>query len=125
MGALLLIDTTRNVDYLQQKLPTPVFVAWTKLVSRVRPDVRDVAERVYGYFDGMEEPAYAGRKLRPLKLERRAYRGCSPSEQFDFSGSEGRRTPTADPSCLGRPSEAMVLDESAMEEFTMFPQLEY
>jgi len=124
LGALLLIDTTGNIDYLQQKTPVPVFIAWTKLLPRVRPDVKDVGERIYCYFDTMEEPSYAGRKLRPLKLERRAYRDCSPGEQFDFSGSEGRRTPTVNPSFLGQPSEAMLLDESAMEEFMIFTQLE-
>lgn len=71
-----------------------------------------------GYYDGMEDPTfYAARKLRPLKLERRAYRACSPSEQFEFSGSEGRRTPTADSNSLVRPSETMVGDEYGMEDF--------
>ena len=82
---------------------------WTKLISRVRLDVKEVAARVEGYYDGMEDPSfYAARKLRPLKLERRAYGACSPGEQFEFSGSEGGRTPTADPSHLTRPGDDMV-----------------
>lgn len=119
-GALLLIDTSGNVDYLQQQIPIPVFAAWTQLISRVRLDVKEVAARVEGYYDGMEDPSfYAARKLRPLKLERRAYRACSPGEQFEFSGSEGGRTPTADPNSLMRPSDAMVGEEYVigMEDF--------
>lgn len=120
-GALLLIDTSGNVDYLQQKIPMPVFVAWAQLIPRVRLDVKEVAARVEGYYDGMEDPSYAARKLRPLKLERHAYRACSPGEQFEFSGSEGGKTPTADPNCLVRPSDAMLLDERAMEELMTIP----
>ena len=82
LGALLLIDTSGNVDYLQQQIPMPVFAAWVRLVSRVRLDVKEVAARVEGYYDGMEDPSfYAARKLRPLRLERRAYRACSPGER--------------------------------------------
>ena len=63
--------------------------------------MKEVAARVEGYYDGMEDPSfYAARKLRPLKLERRAYCAQSLGEQFEFSGSEGRRTPTTDLSCL-------------------------
>jgi hypothetical protein len=72
----------------------------------VRLDVKEVAARVEDYYDGMEDPFfYVARKLRPLKLERRAYRACSSGEQYEFSGSEGGRTPTADPnSCHERGS---------------------
>ena len=70
-----------------------------------------------GYYDGIEDPSFLNRKLRPLKLEQRAYRACSPSEQFEFSGSEGKRTPTADPNSLTRPSDTMVGQEYAMEDF--------
>jgi hypothetical protein len=118
-GALLLIDTSGNVDYIQQQIPIPVFAAWARLIPRVRLDVKEVAARVEGYFDGMEVPSfYAVRKLRPLKLERHAYRACSPSEQFEFSGSEGGRTPTADPRCLTRPGGTVVYGEDyAIEDF--------
>ena len=96
-----------------------MFAAWTKLISRVRLDVKEVAARVEGYYDGMEDPSfYTARKLRLLKLERRAYRACSPGEQFEFSGSEGRRTPTADPSHLTRPGDALVYEgDCAMDDF--------
>jgi hypothetical protein len=88
-----------------------VFIAWTKLISRVRLDMKEVAARVEGYYDSMEDPSfYTAWKLRLLKLERRAYRACSPGEQFEFSGSEGRRTPTVDPSHLTRPSNALVYE---------------
>ena len=118
LGALLLIDTSGNVDYLQQQIPIPVFAAWVQLVTRVRLDVKDVAARVEGYYDGMEDPSfYAARKLRPLRLERRAYRACSPGEQFEFSGSEGRKTPTADPNNLMRPSDGMMGEEYTIEDF--------
>lgn len=119
LGALLLIDTSGNNEYIQRQAPIPVFVAWTKLISRIRLDVKEVAARVEGYYDGMEDPSfYAARKLRPLKLERRAYRACSPGEQFEFSGSEGRRTPTADPSHLTRPCDAPVYEgDYAMDDF--------
>jgi hypothetical protein len=117
LGALLLIDTSGNVDYLQQQIPIPVFAAWVQLVSRVRLDVKEVAARVEGYYDGMEDPSFLNRKLRPLKLERRAYRACSPGEQFEFSGSEGGKTPTADPNNLMRPSDGMAGEEYAIEDF--------
>ena len=71
---MLLIDTSRNNDYIQRQAPIPVFSAWAQLVPRVRLDVKEVAARVEGYYDGMEDPSfYAARKLRLLKLERRAY----------------------------------------------------
>lgn len=93
LGALLLIDTSKSNSYIQRLAPIPVFAAWVKPISSIRPDVMEVAARVESYYDGMEDPSfYAARKLRPLKLERRAYRACSPGEQFEFSGSEGRRT---------------------------------
>ena len=118
LGALLLIDTSGNVDYLQQQIPMPVFAAWVRLVSRVRLDVKEVAARVEGYYDGMEDPSfYAARKLRPLRLERRAYRACSPGEQFEFSGSEGGKTPTADPNNLTRPSDGIAGEEYIIEDF--------
>lgn len=117
LGALLLIDTSGNVDYLQQQIPIPVFAAWVQLVSRVRLDVKEVAARVEGYYDGMEDPSFLNRKLRPLRLERRAYRACSPGEQFEFSGSEGGKTPTADPNNLMRPSDGMAGEEYAIEDF--------
>lgn len=123
-GALLLVDTSGNVDYLQQQIPIPVFVAWTRLISRVRLDVKEVAARVEGYYDGMEDPSFLNRKLRPLKLERRAYRACSPGEQFEFSGSEGGRTPTADPNTLMRPSHGLVGEEYAIEDFISLSGLE-
>lgn len=117
LGALLLIDTSGNVDYLQQRIPIPVFAAWVQLVSRVRLDVKEVAARVEGYYDGMEDPSFLNRKLRPLRLERRAYRACSPGEQFEFSGSEGGKTPTADPNNLMRPSDGIRGEEYAIEDF--------
>jgi hypothetical protein len=64
----------------------------------------------------MEDPSfYVARKLRPPKLGRRAYSialapGCSLGEQFEFSGSEGGRTPTAGPRSLTRPSDAPVYE---------------
>ena len=81
--------------------------------------MREVAARVEGSYDGMGDPTfYAVRKLRPLKLERRAYRACSPGEQFEFSDSEGGRTPTADPSHLTRPRDALVYEgDCAMDDF--------
>ena len=58
-----------------------MFVAWTRLISRIRLDIKEVAARVESYYDGIEDPSfYAARKLRPLRLERRAYRACSPGE---------------------------------------------
>jgi hypothetical protein len=121
LGALLLIDTSKNNEYIQRQAPLPVFVAWTQLISRVRLDVKEVATRVEGYYDGMEDPSfYAARKLRPLKLERRAYRTRSPAEQFEFSGSEGGMTPTADPSCLTRPGDMVASiyeQDCAMDDF--------
>jgi len=74
---------------------------------------------VEGYFDSIEVPSfYVVWKLRPLKLERHAYRACYPSKQFEFSGSEGRRTPTVDPRCLTRPSSTVVYGEDyAIEDF--------
>lgn len=119
LGVLLLIDTSANVDYIQRQILMPVFAAWSGLILKVRPDVKDVAARVEGYYDGMEDHSfYAARKLRPLKLERRAYRACSPGEQFEFSGSEGGRTPTADPSSLTRPSDTILGEDYTMEDFT-------
>lgn len=126
-GTLLLIDTSGSVDYLQQQIPIPIFAAWTRLISRVRLDVKEVAARVEGYYDGMEDPSFLNRKLRPLKLERRAYRACSPGEQFEFSGSEGVRTPTADPNNLTWPSLAshgMVGEDYAIEDFISSSGLE-
>lgn len=119
LGALLLIDTSGSNVYVQRQVPMPVFAAWVRLISRVRLDVNEVAARVVGYFDGMEDPSfYTNRKLRPLKLERRAYRACSPGEQFDFSGSEGSRTPTVDPGCLSRPGDGVVYGgDCLMDEF--------
>lgn len=119
LGALLLIDTSGSNVYVQRQVPMPVFVAWVRLISRVRLDVNEVAARVVGYFDGMEDPSfYTNRKLRPLKLERHAYRACSPGEQFDFSGSEGSRTPTADPSFLSLPGDGVAYGgDCSMDEF--------
>ncbi|KAM0714631.1 hypothetical protein Q7P37_009927 [Cladosporium fusiforme] len=119
LGALLLVDTSKNNSYIQRLAPIPVFAAWVHLISRVRPHVREVAARVEGYYDGMEDPSfYAARKLRPLKLERRAYRACSPGEQFEFSGSEGRRTPTADPAYLTQSGGATIYGgDCAMDDF--------
>lgn len=121
LGALLLIDTSRNNDYIQRQAPIPVFSAWAQLIPRVRLDVKEVAARVEGYYDGMEDPSfYAARKLRPLKLERRAYRAQSPGEQFEFSGSEGGRTPTTDPSCLmqlGEDRSSIYERDYAMDDF--------
>jgi hypothetical protein len=126
LGALLLIDTSKNSSYIQRLAPIPIFAAWVKLISSVRPDVREVATRVEGYFDGMEDPSfYAARKLRPLKLERRAYRACSPSEQFEFSGSEGRRTPTADPAYLTQLGDGTIYGgDSAMDDFIQSSRLD-
>jgi hypothetical protein len=88
--------------------------------------VREVAARVEGYYDGMEDPSfYAARKLRPLKLERRAYRACSPGEQFEYSGSEGRRTPTTDPTYLTQPSDAPIYGgDCAMDDFIQSSRLD-
>jgi hypothetical protein len=126
LGALLLIDTSKNSSYIQRLAPIPIFAAWVKLIYSVRPDVREVAARVEGYFDGMEDPSfYAARKLRPLKLERRAYRACSPSEQFEFSGSEGRRTPTADPAHLTQLGDATIYGgDGAMDDFIQSSRLD-
>lgn len=123
LGALLLINTTDNISYLQRRLPYPAFAAWVDLIRRIRPNIRQVAERVQGCYEGMEEDAlYAMRPVRPLKLERHAYRTCSPDVQFEFSGSEGRRTPTADPNNLMLPSQAMEMEENAaMEELLNAP----
>lgn len=107
LGTLLLIDTSRDSTYIQRRTPMPVFVAWTGLISRVNLGVKGIASRMEACYDGMENPSpYA--TPRPLKLERHAYRAYSPSEQFEFSGSEGGRTPTADPSRLVQPGEALV-----------------
>jgi hypothetical protein len=126
LGALLLIDTSKNNTYIQRQAPIPVFAAWTRLIPRVRLDVKDVAARVEGYYDGMEDPSfYTARKLRPLKLERHAYRACSPSEQFAFSGSEGGRTPTADPGRLIQPGGAQVCEgDCAMDDFIQSSMLD-
>lgn len=126
LGALLLIDTSKNSSYIQRLAPIPIFAAWVNMIPSVRPDVREVATRVEGYFDGMEDPSfYAARKLRPLKLERRAYRACSPSEQFEFSGSEGRRTPTADPAYLTQLGDAAIYGENgAMDDFIQSSKLD-
>lgn len=126
LGALLLIDTSKNSSYIQRLAPIPIFAAWVKLISSVRPDVREVATRVEGYFDSMEDPSfYAARKLRPLKLEQRAYRACSPSKQFEFSASEGRRTLTADPAHLTQLGDAMMYrGDGAIDDFIQSSRLD-
>jgi hypothetical protein len=43
-GALLLIDTSENANYIQQQIPTPVFIAWVCLISLIRPEIRGMAE---------------------------------------------------------------------------------
>lgn len=89
---------------------------------KVRPDVREVRARVQGYYDSIKDPSfYAARKLRPLKLERRAYHAYSPAEQFHFSGSKGGRTPTADPSCL-TPPNGMIPSNYEMDDF-VYPSI--
>ena len=43
--------------------------------------MKEVVARVEGYYDSIEDPSfYTARKLRLLKLERRAYRAYSPGE---------------------------------------------
>ena len=79
--------------------------------------MKEVAARVEGYYDSIEDLSLSNRKLRPLKLERRAYRAYSPSKQFEFLGSEGKRTPTADLNSLAWPSDTMVGQEYAIEDF--------
>lgn len=106
--ALLLVDTTDRTTYLQRELPIPVFTAWTQLIPRVVPEIKEVVGRMEGYYDRVEHADFFLGKLRPLKLERN-YDVGNPSEFFEFSGSEGRRTPTADPSLLTKPSDAMGL----------------
>lgn len=125
-GALLLIDTSGSADYLQRQIPIPIFAAWTRLISRVRLDVKEVAARVEGFYNSMEDPAfYVARKLRPLKLERRAYRACSPGKQFEFSGSEGRRTLTADPAYLMQPGGTTIYGgEYAIDDFIQSSRLD-
>ena len=109
LGTLLLIDTFRNNEYIQRKTPMPVFAAWTRLIPRIKLGVKDVAARMEACYDAMENPSpYAA--PRPLKLERHAYRAHSPSEQFEFSGSEGGRTPTVDPGRLTQLGEAVVCE---------------
>lgn len=86
--------------------------------------MKEIAARVEDHYDGMENPSfYAARKLSPLKLERRAYRACSPGQQLEPSCSEGGRTPTADPSSLARPSDGMGANY-AIEDSIGFSGLE-
>ena len=121
-----MIDTDGTLKTVRDRLHLPVFEAWVRLLSRVTPELQDVGERIYRYFDGMEEPAYALRVLRRLKLESRAYRTCPARDQFDFSGSEGAKTPTMDPSCLVQGSAASAageLDQSAIDQFTVLPNI--
>jgi hypothetical protein len=124
LGTLLLIDTSRNNEYIQRQIPMPVFAAWTRLILRIKLGVKGIAARMEAYYDNMENPSlYA--TPRPLKLERHAYRACSPSEQFEFSGSEGRRTPTADPGRLTRPGEALVCEgDYAVDDFIQSSRLD-
>jgi hypothetical protein len=58
LGALLLTNTSKNNEYIQRQTPMPVFAAWTLLISRVRLDLKEVAARVEGYCDGMENPSF-------------------------------------------------------------------
>ena len=53
-----------------------------------------------GDYEGIEDPAYIARTLLILKLERLYNHALPVREQFDYSGSEGRKTPTADPGLL-------------------------
>jgi hypothetical protein len=53
-----------------------------------------------GDYEGIEDPLYITRRLRLLKLEYLYNHALPAREQFDYSGSEGRKTPTADPSLL-------------------------
>jgi hypothetical protein len=124
LGTLLLIDTSPNNTYIQRHTPMPVFAAWTRLISRIKLGVKDVAVRMEACYDGMEDPSpYAA--PRPLKLERHAYRACSPTEQFDFSGSEGRRTPATDPSRLTQPGGVLVCEgDYTVEDFIQSSRLE-
>ena len=57
-------------------------------------------ENVRGDYEGIEDPSYVARRLRFLKLEHLYNYALPTREQFDYSGSEGRKTPTADPSLL-------------------------
>ncbi|KAK3617537.1 hypothetical protein LTR22_026707 [Elasticomyces elasticus] len=116
LSALLLVDTTDRTTYLQKQLPRPVFVAWTQLIPKVVLDIHEVVGRIQGYYDRMEDPAFFSRRLRPLKLERN-YSVGNRSEYFDFSGSEGGRTPTADPSCLTQPSSAISPPRDVVDEY--------
>jgi hypothetical protein len=94
------------------------------LISRIELGVKDVAVRMEACYDGMENPSpYAA--PRSLKLERHAYRAYSPTEQFDFSGSEGRRTPAADPSRLTQPGRVLVCEgDYTVEDFIQSSRLE-
>jgi hypothetical protein len=78
----------------------PVFVAWVALIPKVTEDLEGAVKNVRGDYEGIEDPIYITRRLRLLKLEYLYNHGLPAREQFDYSGSEGRKTPTADPSLL-------------------------
>ena len=71
----------------------------------MRLDIKEVVARVEGYYNGMEDPSFLNRKLRLLKLEQHAYYAYSPGKQFEYLGSEGRRTLIADLNSLTQPSD--------------------
>lgn len=98
--ALLLIDTSGRNTYIQRRIPMPVFVAWVALIPKVVEDLEGAVENVRGDYEGIEDPSYIARRLRFLKLEHLYNHALPAREQFDYSGSEGRKTPTADPGLL-------------------------
>jgi hypothetical protein len=98
--ALLLIDTSGRNTYIQRRIPMPVFVAWVALIPKVTEDLEGAVKNVRGDYEGIEDPLYITRRLRLLKLEHLYNHALPAREQFDYSGSEGRKTPTADPSLL-------------------------
>lgn len=94
------------------------------MVPRVRLDIKEVVARVEGYYDSIEDLSFLNRKLRPLRLERRAHCAYLPSEQFEFSGSKGRKTLTADSNSLIRPSDSIAGEEYTVEDFIDSLELE-
>jgi hypothetical protein len=78
----------------------PVFIAWVALIPKVTRDLEGAVKNVRGDYEGIEDPAYITRTLPLLKLERLYNHTLPAREQFDHSGSEGQKTPTADPGLL-------------------------
>lgn len=118
LGALLLINASGDIDTLRNKTNFAVFVAWVRLLPRVTPELQSLGERMLGYYDELEDPACLVRVLRGLKLERRAYHAAPLLEQFDYSGSEGRRTPTVNPGYLMQANAMYNVDQAAIDELS-------